>query len=76
MADLMTNLAELVTEINRIDPPLEDPLRHAKRDCKRMAMIILEQAVGQAWMALQAIESMNAAETLQAKEAPHEQARP
>lgn len=61
MADLMTNLAELVTEINRIDPPLEDPLRHAKRDCKRMAMTVLEQAVGQAWMALQAIESMNAA---------------
>lgn len=60
MADLMTNLAELVTEINRIDPPLEDPLRHAKRDCKRMAMTILEQAVGQAWMALQAIESMDA----------------
>ncbi|MBV7457360.1 hypothetical protein KW843_22965 [Acidovorax sp. sif1233] len=61
MADLMTNLAELVTEINRIDPQLEDPLRHAKRDCKRVAYTILEQAAGQAWMALQAIESMKAA---------------
>lgn len=70
MADLMTNLAELVTEINRIDPPLEDPLRHAKRDCKRMALTILEQATGQAWMALQAIESMNAAANASKDAAP------
>lgn len=59
MADLMTNLAELVTEINHIDPPLEDPLRHAKRECKRLANTTLEHAVAQAWMALRAAEAMN-----------------
>lgn len=68
MADLMTNLAELVTEINRINPPLEDPLRHAKRECKRLAQTTLEHAVAQAWMALGAVDAMNTAE----KEHPHD----
>ncbi len=61
MPDLMTSLAELVTEINRIDPQLEDPLRHAKRECKRLAQTTLEHAVAQAWMALRAVEAMNEA---------------
>ncbi len=67
MADLMTNLAELVTEINRVDPPLEDPMRHAKRECKRLAQTTLEHAVAQAWMALRAIEAVNDAQRDQAK---------
>lgn len=62
MADLMTNLAELVTEINRINPPLEDPLRHAKRECKRLAQTTLEQAVAQAWMALRVVGAMEDAQ--------------
>lgn len=62
MAELMTNLAELVTEINRIEPPLEDPMRHAKRECRRLAQTILEHAVAQAWMALRAVDAMNEAE--------------
>lgn len=61
MPDLMTSLAELVTEINRMDPQLEDPLRHAKRECKRLAQTTLEHAVAQAWMALRAVEAMNEA---------------
>ena len=72
MADLMTNLAELVTEINRIDPPLEDPMRHAKRECKRFAQTTLEHAVAQAWMALRAVECMDEAQRAQAQEGqPH-----
>ena len=71
MADLMTNLAELVTEINRINPPLEDPLRHAKRECKRLAQTTLEHAVAQAWMALRAAETMDEAQREQSKEAPN-----
>ena len=62
MADLMTNLAELVTEINRINPPLEDPLRHAKRECKRLAQTTLEHAVAQAWIALGAVSAMGDAQ--------------
>ena len=62
MADLMTNLAELVTEINRINPPLEDPLRHAKRECKRLAQTTLEHAVAQAWMAQGAVSAMEDAQ--------------
>lgn len=62
MADLMTNLAELVTEINRINPSLEDPLRHAKRECKRLAQTTLEHAVAQAWMALRAVSAMEDAQ--------------
>lgn len=68
MADLMTNLAELVMEINRINPPLEDPLRHAKRECKRMAQTKLEHAVAEAWMALRAVGAMEDAQRDQAKE--------
>lgn len=62
MVDLMTNLAELVTEINRINPPLEDPLRHAKRECKRLAQTTLEHAVAQSWMALRAVGAMEDAQ--------------
>ena len=62
MADLMTNLAELVTEINRINPSLEDPLRHAKRECKRLAQTTLEHAVAQAWMALRVVGAMEDAQ--------------
>ena len=62
MADMMTNLAELVTEINRINPPLEDPLRHAKRECKRLAQTTLEHAVAQAWMALRVVGAMEDAQ--------------
>lgn len=58
MPDLMTSLAELVTEINRIDPSPEDPLRHAKRACKRHAQTTLEHAVAQAWMSLDEIQIM------------------
>ena len=59
MADLMTNLAELVTEINRINPSLEDPLRHAKRECKRIAQTTLDHAMSEAWQALRVVEAMN-----------------
>lgn len=62
MPELMTNLAELVTEINRIDPALEDPLRHAKRECKRLATAILEHAVAEAWSALRVVSAMEDAD--------------
>lgn len=59
MAEMMTNLAELVTEINRIDPDLSDPMRPAKRECRRLANAILDHAIADAWMALRAVEAMN-----------------
>ena len=66
----MTNLAELVTEINRIDPQQEDPMRHAKRECKRLAQTTLEHAVAQAWMALHAVGAMADAQRPQPQEEP------
>ncbi len=68
MADLMTNLAELVTEINRINPPLEDPMRHAKRECKRLAQTTLEHAAAQAWMALRTVGCIDDAQRDQTQE--------
>lgn len=69
MAELMTNLAELVTEINRIDPQNSDPYRQAKRECKRMAQTALEHAIAQAWMALRAVEAMDEAQKQMAGDA-------
>ena len=62
MADLMTNLVELVTEINRINPSLEDPLRHAKRECKRIAQTTLDHAMAEAWQALRVVGAMEDAQ--------------
>ena len=62
MADLMTNLAELVTGINRINPSLEDPLRHAKRECKRIAQTTLDHAMAEAWQALRVVGAMEDAQ--------------
>jgi uncharacterized protein with ATP-grasp and redox domains len=56
VADLMTNLAAVVTDIRRIDPDNNDPYRHAKRAAKRHAVTILEHAVAQAYMALDLAE--------------------
>lgn len=61
MPELMTRLAELVTEIDRINPALTDPLRHAKRECKQLAQTALEHAVTQAWMALRTVEQIEEA---------------
>lgn len=57
MADLMTDLAAVVTDINRIAPDNDDPYRHAKRAAKRHAVTILEHAVAQANMALNLAET-------------------
>lgn len=62
MADIYSELAGVLTDLSRIDPALGDPLRHAKRECKRQAYAALEHAVQQARMALHTVEAMNDAQ--------------
>lgn len=60
MADLMTNLAELVVEIKRLEPQdNSDPMRHAKRQALRAARSILDHAVADAWSAIYAVTAMD-----------------
>lgn len=59
MADLMTNLAELVVEIKRLQPQNDDPMRHAKRQSLCAARSILDHAVADAWSALYAVTAID-----------------
>lgn len=54
--DLMTELAEIVTDIRRIEYDHNDPLRHCKGEARRLAAKILGDAVSQARDALLIIE--------------------
>lgn len=46
--DLMTEIAEIITDIRRIEYNLNDPLRHCKSEAKRLAMGALSDAAKQA----------------------------
>lgn len=59
MAELMTNLAEVVVEIKRLEPQNDDPMRHAKRQILRAAMSILNHAAVDAWSAVYAVTAMD-----------------
>ncbi|MGE8319559.1 MAG: hypothetical protein ACN6O3_12505 [Comamonas sp.] len=43
-------------------------MRHAKRECKRLALTTLEHAVAQAWMALRAVQCVDEAQRAAAQE--------
>lgn len=68
MADIYSDLAGVLTDLRRIEPALEDPLRHAKRECKRQAYAALEHAVQQARAALRTVEAMDDAQRAQAQQ--------
>lgn len=59
MAELMTNLAEVVVEIKRLEPQNDDPMRHAKRQILRAAVSILNHAAVDAWSAVCAVTAMD-----------------
>lgn len=59
MAEMMTKLAELVVEIKRLEPQVDDPMRHAKRNILRAANSILEHAVTDAWSAIYAVTAID-----------------
>lgn len=46
--DLMTEIAEIITDMRRIEYNLDDPLRHCEAEAKRLAGKILSDAAQQA----------------------------
>lgn len=46
--DLMTEIAEIITDIRRIEYNLHDPLRHCKSEAKRLATGALSDAAKRA----------------------------
>ena len=50
--DLMTEIAEIITDMRRIEFNLNDPMRHCKAEAKRLAGKILTDAASQARDAL------------------------
>ena len=46
--DLMTEIAEIITDMRRIEYDLNDPMRHCKSELKRLAGNILADATSQA----------------------------
>lgn len=50
--DLMTELAEIITDMRRIEYDINDPMRHSKGEAKRLAGKILADAAQQARDAL------------------------
>ena len=54
--DLMTEIAEIITDMRRIEFNLNDPMRHCKAEAKRLAGKILTDAASQARDALLIVE--------------------
>ena len=50
--DLMTTIAEIITDMRRIEYDINDPMRHCKGSAKRLAGKILSDAAQQARDAL------------------------
>ena len=50
--DLMTTIAEIITDMRRIEYDINDPMRHCKSSAKRLAEKILSDAAQQAQDAL------------------------
>ena len=54
--DLMTEIAEIITDMRRIEYDLNDPMRHCKGELKRLVGKILADAASQARDALLIVE--------------------
>ena len=50
--DLMTKIAEIITDMRRIEYDLNDPMRHCKNELKRLVGNILADAASQSRDAL------------------------
>lgn len=68
-SDLMAEIAEIITDMRRIEYNLDDPLRHCEADAKRLAWKILSDAAQQARDVLILVSSAKHEQQCAAKEA-------
>lgn len=61
--DLMTTIAEIITDMRRIEYDINDPLRHCKGSAKRLAGKILSDAAQQARDALLVVNEIGYAQS-------------
>ncbi|HML83333.1 MAG TPA: hypothetical protein PKE37_16385 [Thiomonas arsenitoxydans] len=57
--DLMTTIAEIITDMRRIEYDINDPMRHCKGSAKRLAGKILSDAAQQARDALLLVQEID-----------------
>jgi|GEM_PF-6431307 hypothetical protein len=60
--DLMTEIAEIITDMRRIEYDRNDPMRHCKSSAKRLAGKILSDAAQQAREALLVVNEIGYAQ--------------
>ncbi|MGL4264797.1 MAG: hypothetical protein ACRCTX_24515 [Afipia sp.] len=61
--DLMTTIAEIITDMRRIEYDINDPMRHCKGSAKRLAGKILSDAAQQARDALLVVNQIGYAQS-------------
>lgn len=61
--DLMTTIAEIITDMRRIEYDINDPMRHCKGSAKRLAGKILSDAAQQARDALLVVNEIGYAQS-------------
>ena len=61
--DLMTTIAEIITDMRRIEYNRNDPMRHCKSSAKRLAGKILSDAAQQARDALLVVNEIGYAQS-------------
>ena len=61
--DLMTTIAEIITDMRRIEYDINDPMRHCKGRAKRLAGKILSDAAQQARDALLVVNEIGYAQS-------------
>ena len=61
--DLMTTIAEIITDMRRIEYDINDPMRHCKGSAKRLAGKILSDAAQQARDALVVVNQIGYAQS-------------
>ena len=61
--DLMTTIAEIITDLRRIEYDRNDPMRHCKGSAKRLAGKILSDAAQQARDALLVVNEIGYAQS-------------
>ncbi len=67
--DLMTEIAEIITDMRRIEYDANDPMRHCKGEAKRLAAKILADAAQQARDALLIVSRIDYEQRCNEKEA-------
>ena len=72
--DLMTQIAEIITDMRRIEYDLNDPMRHCKSELKRLVGNIFADAASQARDALLIVERIKYEQARAETDAPPEKA--